>query len=129
MIQILSINSAQNHQFYFQKPKNEINENICHIKQETSHREEFVTCHKVFLQLFLVSYLRYQSSKNTKVKTHGEYYSESTQFKGSILRNIPKRLPHKLDLEIEISRIKLSHFSKSRHVFSALPHMRGNEEK
>ena len=45
---------------------------------------KLVTCPRVYLKLILVSFIRFQSSKNTEMKTH-----ESTQLKGSILRSYP----------------------------------------
>ena len=39
-----------------------------------------MTCHKAYLRLISVNYLRFQSSTNMKVKAHNEYHSESAQY-------------------------------------------------
>ena len=48
-----------------------------------------MTCHKAYLRLISVNYLRFQSSTNMEVKAHNEYHSESAVYKGSIPRTFP----------------------------------------
>ena len=39
---------------------------------------KLITCHKGFLQLISVSFLRFEISKNRKVKAHSEHRNENT---------------------------------------------------
>ena len=48
-----------------------------------------MTCHKVYLQLISVSFLRFQNSKCIKVKAHNEYHNESTRPRGQSPIEIP----------------------------------------
>ena len=47
-------------------------------------------CDKVYLQLFSISFLRFQIYKNVKVKAHSQYHNESMQFKRSLSWTSPK---------------------------------------
>ena len=49
-----------------------------------------LTCLKVYLQLISVSFLRFPSSENLKLKAHSEYQIDRTQLKGSIPWTYPK---------------------------------------
>ena len=69
---------------------------LLHLAKGISFRSNFSTCSS-FLHfspsLFtvnLVIILRFQSSKNLKLKAHSSCYNESTQLKGSVSQACPK---------------------------------------